>query len=467
MAGLALVLLAYEVLGFAGVHSLLGDFHAFWCAGSAIAHGADPYRAAALAACEHTSAPWGLYSAPAGLAVPAPLPPYALALFALLSQLPYPAAACVWFTLLVAAAWGGIALSSRVLRVNRAVAAWMFLLPATVLWIPFGEATPLAFLGAALAAYALQRERWSICALGLAVLAIEPHLALGAWVCVALFAQRARAPLAVAGLALVATAFAVHSGIFIEYLRDVLPLHALAEVPRPVQYSATWLLDAIGFSPSIALLAGSATYAASIAVSVFVAMRLQRRWNDRSVLVFAPLAASVIGGTFVHSSEIALALPFAALAATREQGRLAAAAAVACGVLAVPWLQGGPQQTIVLVGAGVCAALVLLLNENSKLALGTLAGSAALAAALILAHRGAGAAHQPRTFPVAQTQGELASASWGRYIWREQSAVTPADWLGKVPTWLALLTLAALAAAAASNKEPVIVVRVHEAPAAP
>jgi hypothetical protein len=449
------------------VHSLLGDFHAFWCAGSAIAHGADPYRAAALAACEHASAPWGLYSAPAGLAVPAPLPPYALALFALLSQLPFPLAACVWFALLIGATWAGTALVSRALRVHFALAAWMFLLPAAVLWLPFGEAAPLALLGAALAAYALQRERWSLCALGLALLAIEPHLALGAWACVALFAPRARAPLAIAGSALVAIALAVHSGVFIEYLREVLPLHALAEVPRPVQYSATWLLDALGFSPSIALQVGAATYAASVAASVAIAKRLQRRWDDRSVLVFAPLAASVIGGTFVHSSEIVLALPFAALLAMREQGRIAAAAAVACAVLAVPWLQGGPQQTIVLVGAAVCAALVLLLSENSKLAFGALAGCAILAAALVLAHRESGAAHQPRTFPVTESRGELASASWGRYIWREQSAVSAADWLGKTPTWLALLALAALAAGAASNKEPVIVVRVHEAPAAP
>jgi hypothetical protein len=260
---------------------------------------------------------------------------------------------------------------------------------------------------------------------------------------------------------------AVHAGIFIEYLRQVLPLHALAEVPRPVQYSATWLLDALGFSPAIALQAGAATYVGSIAASVLIAMRLLRRWNDRSVLVFAPLAAAVIGGTFVHSSEIALALPFAALLAVREQGRLAAAGALACAVLAVPWLQGGPQQTIVLVGAAVCAALVLLLNENSRLALGSLAGSAILAAALILAHREPAAVHQPRTFPIPESRGELASASWGRYIWREQSAVTAADWLGKTPTWLALLALAALAAGAASNKEPVVVVRVHEAPAAP
>jgi hypothetical protein len=449
------------------VHSLLGDFHAFWCAGSAISHGADPYRAAALAACERASAPWGLYSAPAGLAVPAPLPPYALALFAPLSLLPYPLAACLWFALLIGATCAGIAVLSRVLRVNGAVAGWMFLLPATVLWLPFGEAAPLALFGAALAAYALQRERWSLCALGLALLAIEPHLALGAWICVALFAPRARAPLAIAGSALIATAVAVHAGIFIEYLRQVLPLHALAEVPRPVQYSATWLLDALGFSPAIALQAGAATYVGSIAASVLIAMRLLRRWNDRSVLVFAPLAAAVIGGTFVHSSEIALALPFAALLAVREQGRLAAAGALACAVLAVPWLQGGPQQTIVLVGAAVCAALVLLLNENSRLALGSLAGSAILAAALILAHREPAAVHQPRTFPIPESRGELASASWGRYIWREQSAVTAADWLGKTPTWLALLALAALAAGAASNKEPVVVVRVHEAPAAP
>ncbi|HKU67727.1 MAG TPA: hypothetical protein VJP85_08125 [Candidatus Baltobacteraceae bacterium] len=465
---MAIVLLAYEILGFAAVHSLLADFHAFWCAGSALAHGADPYRAAALSACERAPAPWGLYSAPTGVVVPAPLPPYALAAFAPLAYLPYSLAACLWFAAIAGALCACVVLLARVLRIGALPAAWMLLLPATVLWLPFGEATPFALLGALLAAYAAQRERWSLCALGLALLAVEPHLALGAWACVALFAARARAPLAIAGAALLGIALAAGPGLFIEYLRAVLPLHALAEVPRPAQYSATWLLDALGVSPGSALQAGAATYAASLIASVIVAVRLQRRWNDRCALVFTPLAAAVIGGTFVHASQIALALPFAAALATREGGRTAALAAAACGVLAVPWLQGDPQQTIVLAGIGVCAAVVFLLAKNAAPALRVLTASAVLAAVLVMAHRSAAPlGREPRTFPVAASPGELASASWGRYIWREQSSVTFADWLGKAPSWLALLVLAGLAAGAASNKEPVIALRVHEAPASP
>lgn len=466
-AGLAIVILAYELIGFAGVHSMLADFRAFWCAGSAVAHGADPYRTAALLHCEAASAPWGLYSAPAGVVVPAPLPPYGLMLFVPFAFASYPLAAALWFAVLAGALCACVVLLSRTVRTEAAIVGAMLLLPATVLWLPFGEATPLALLGAALAARGLQTRRRPLAGAGLALLALEPHLAAGAWLCVALCVARARKWLAFAGALLLLASFAVRGGL-LEYVGTVLPLHALAEVPRPAQYSATWLLDAIGASPALALRTGAVTYALMLLGGIVVATRLHRRWNDPSVLIFAPLAAAVIGGTFVHASQIALALPFAAAVCAHERGRTRALAALACGVLAVPWGTSAGQQAIALAGAGICAALVLALAKNRALASGALFSSIAFAALLAAAHHWEPAgAHHPRTYPAASDAQAYASASWGRYIWREQSAVTIGDWLGKMPTWLALLVLAGAAAGAASNKQPVLAVRVHQAPAVP
>ena len=469
LAGVAIVILAFELIGFAGVHSVLADFRAFWCAGSAVAHGADPYRTAALSLCERTPAPWGLYSAPAGVVVPAPLPPYALAFFAVFSPGSFPAAAILWFALLGAALLAAGVLLRRTLRVTSAVTAFMLLLPATVLWLPFGEVTPLALLGAALAARGLQTERAPLAAAGLVLLAFEPHLAAGAWLCVLLFARRARIWVAAAGALLLAACIAVHPGALLEYAGTVLPLHALAEVPRPAQYSATWLLDALGVPTAIALRAGAATYVLMLAGGIAVAVRLRRRWNDAAVLVFAPLAAAVVGGTFVHASQLALALPFAAMLAARERGRAAVLGALSCAALAVPWSAGGGQQAIVLAGIGICAGLVLVLSQNRALALRALLASIAFAALLVLAHHTSAArvVHQSRTFPAAAQAQRYASASWGRYIWNEQSSVTPADWLGKLPAWAALLVLAGAAVGAASNKKPVLAVRVHQAPVVP
>jgi len=168
----------------------------------------------------------------------------------------------------------------------------------------------------------------------------------------------------------------------------------------------------------------------------------------------------------VHASHIALALPFAAMVAVRERGRTAQAGAIACAVLCVPWLAGAGQQAMVFAEAAVAAAVALALTRNRSASLGMLA-SALACAALLFAARGVHVAPHSQTFPVAARADEFASASWGRYVWRDQSAVTAVDWLGKIPTWCALLLLAGAAVRAASHKEAVVVVRVRNAPAAP
>ena len=84
------------------VAGFLIDFRAFYCAGAALDAGADPYRAEPLRSCE--VAAWEAF--PAGypeVAVPAPLPGYALTPFALLARLPYGVAAALWECALVAA----------------------------------------------------------------------------------------------------------------------------------------------------------------------------------------------------------------------------------------------------------------------------------------------------------------------------------------------------------------------------
>lgn len=463
LAALAVAVFVYELRGFSSVHAMLADFRAFYCAGSAVAHGADPYASAALSSCERFSAPWGLYTAPAHVVVPAPLPPYGLALFVPFALLRFPDAALLWFTItLVAVALSGYLLVRRFGLPAGAVAC-MLLLPATVLWLPFGEVTPIALLGAVVAGCTLQR-RTRVAAFGLALLALEPHIGAGAWIAAMLFVPRVRAPLAIAGAVLIALSLLVRADALTEYVRDVLPLHALAELPRPSQYSAAWALYASGVSAGAALAAASAMYVVMCIVGVALGLALRARWREPAALIFAPVAACVFGGTFVHASQLALALPFAAMLALHEKHWPRVAGALACGVLSVPWLQGGSQQTVVLVGVAVAAYVVLSLSASRTLALRTLCAAAAFAALLVAG------AHAPRiahahAFPVAARGEAFASAAWGDYVWKEQSAVSIADWLGKLPSWLALLALIGGAAWSAANKEPEPAIGVGEIPA--
>lgn len=92
---------------------LMGDFRAFYCAGAAVASGADPYRMQPLLACEAATPATSRTPAGDGVAVPAPLPPYALLPFALLSRLPFPLAALAYLVLSVAAGIAGAVVLAR------------------------------------------------------------------------------------------------------------------------------------------------------------------------------------------------------------------------------------------------------------------------------------------------------------------------------------------------------------------
>src|SRR5215469_17736442 len=92
--------------------SLLSDFRAFYCAAQISMHGLDPYRQEPLYGCEAPQISPILWHAVGHVTDPAPLPPYALALFIPLSLLPFGAAAVVW-TLVLAAAWLAVIVALR------------------------------------------------------------------------------------------------------------------------------------------------------------------------------------------------------------------------------------------------------------------------------------------------------------------------------------------------------------------
>src|SRR5260370_20118020 len=82
------------------------DFRPYYCAGAIVARGGDPYREEPLRWCELVTAGTRAVAAnsPDPAAVPAPLPPYALAAFSPLGRLGFGTAAIVWTMMLLASA---------------------------------------------------------------------------------------------------------------------------------------------------------------------------------------------------------------------------------------------------------------------------------------------------------------------------------------------------------------------------
>ena len=115
---------------------VMGDFRAFYCAGAAIAQHANPYLEEPLRGCERDAGPPFEPAFLRPVALPAPLPPYALTLFVPFASLPFPLAAVLYGLLLIAAMTAATALLARVTGASSVLLNVAF---AAILW--FGDAT--------------------------------------------------------------------------------------------------------------------------------------------------------------------------------------------------------------------------------------------------------------------------------------------------------------------------------------
>jgi len=330
LLGLAFIMLAaafgprFLPVGEASPLTNPADFRAFYCAGRVVASGADAYRVEPLRGCEQAQTRrLGLAMVP-GLVTAAPLPPYALAVFAAFSAMPYPSAVCAWFALLLlATAAAALALRKSTQLPVLAIAPIFTICAFSAMLL--GQLLPIvAFLVVAAADALAAGRRW-VCAGALALAMIEPHVALPA--CLAVFAARRelRLPLLVSGLALlVPSLFVGGARSYVEYFGRELPIHALSETHAlQAQYSLTTLLASIfGVPGKAAVLAGELDYLAMVGLGLFVALRIAGRTRDMRYLLFIPPAFAALGGMFSHVYTFYIVLPAAvSLAATFPRER--------------------------------------------------------------------------------------------------------------------------------------------------
>jgi hypothetical protein len=423
---------------------LMIDFRAYYCASLAQRQGRDPYFTASVHECESkTPAPY--YRASKNVTVPAPYPPYALAFFAPLTFLPFAAAAILWW---IALALGILLAAYALARIARQpmLVAWGALVLSLGLnsfWS--GNVMPIALAAMIVAALAVQRGRLVIAVPALAIAMVEPQVALPAAIGLFVACSRVRVALILAaallGVISVASSGAAQT---LSYLTAVAPAHALSEVSRDNQYSLSTVLAALGVSDVSAALAGSISYVVMLVVGVLVALRLARRFEDPSLTVLVPAAFSVLGGTFVHTGEIAVAIPACLLLFTQARAQRAALF-IALILLIVPWmLATSAAMFLAPIFPVAYVAYTLSRGDRGVTFVAAVVSFAFIAGlfALYSVHYAPTAPH-PHLYPLIDPR--LAESSWRQFVLPNVTN-RPVMWLLRLPTWAGLIIFATCAA---------------------
>lgn len=449
----------YELVLGSNVHLFFGDFRAFYCAGSALVHGQNAYAASALYACERSPMPFGLYRALPGIAVPAPLPGYALLFFAPLGALTYLAACAVWMLLLFASSVAAAVLLAKLVERPIPVVATVLGVGFAALVIPYGELATIviaALLGMALA---LRREQWTAAACAGGIAAILPHLAAPALLGVFLLREQMRVRLIV--LVLILGVLDVLAGGWhsaIAYFTAVLPAHTISEVGSTSQYGLTWALHAFGVSDRVAIVLGEGSYIVMAIVGVAIAGAFVRRSGDTAFAALIPPAFAVFGGAFMHYTEIMVAIPAALLVLTRASGLLRSIMLAAIILLAFPWAWALSQPQLIVAFAITGAAIAQLAGGTDfRIGLRVALGCALVSAIIVEIgfHFGTGLTGAHIATHLDPT---LAQASWAQYVRSQRASTGIVWWFAKAPTWigLALLSLGCLSAVAVKRSERIV-----------
>jgi hypothetical protein len=391
---------------------VMGDFRAFYCAGAAIAQHANPYLEEPLRGCEAQAGPPAEPAFLKPVALPAPLPPYALALFVPFGLLPFPVAAVLYVLLLIGAMTGAVALYARVTGVSSVLLNVAFAAITATVTYYVGQPVPLVLLALAAAALFARSGRWGAAGACAVAASIEPHVALPALAAMLVALPRTRLPIAIAGAVLgAAGVLAVGLPTSIAYVRDVVPAHALANAFE-WQFSLTSLLTSLGVAAPLAIRCGELMFAAMVALGVAVAIRLRKLTGDAAVIVLIPPAFGVFGGVHVHFQQLAVAFPAILYVFARyPQVRTLAASGLALAM--IPW---NVMSSTVLAGLSPLLAGTfgwLTVGRRGGLVLTAVAASIGFS---LLALALAGLGPPPAHFVAhAYPPGALAEASWGDF----------------------------------------------------
>jgi hypothetical protein len=147
---------------------------------------------------------------------------------------------------------------------------------------------------------------------------MSPSLGIPAYAVLMLYERSARIPLLIGGLlvALIDVLIMPWSAT-LYYAHTILPAHTLAELHQDQQYSLSHLLSVFNVAPNIAASAGAIDYILMIAIGLVVAYRLAKNPRQRDLALLIVPTAAMLGGSFVHIQELAVA-GFAAVLMYRD-----------------------------------------------------------------------------------------------------------------------------------------------------
>jgi hypothetical protein len=303
-------LTAFVVVGHLRTYTVRGfvpeDFGAFYCAGRVVLQRRDPYRVEPLLDCERRT---GVLRARGDTTViPVPLPSYDFVPLAALAAFPVRVAVMIFAVLLIAATATVAYCLTRMSALPLVAAFAIVFMGLTYAASPLGQISPLTAAALAAGALFLRVGKHRCAALAASATLLQPQVGLPVVAATFLFVPRARLVIAASlAAALVGGIAAVGIHGVLEY-PSVLSVHARSEVNAPIQYSLTWLVHALGVSAGSALLMGALSYAALSATGLIILAASGQRAVTTGAVLLLPAAFSVFGGTFVHNTEIAIAL---------------------------------------------------------------------------------------------------------------------------------------------------------------
>lgn len=412
--------------------------------------------------------PFGLYQATQGVAVPAPLPGYALLVLVPLGVLPYLIACAIWLLVLIAT----VLLSAKALALllDRSFDSMLWTLVAgfAIISLPFGELGSVIVAAILWLAVALRRGAWGWAAVAAGAAMVLPHVALPALLGVFSFVPQMRSR--IVALALVLTALDVACAgpaVALSYLREVLPAHAHSEIGSTAQYGMTWILHGLHASDSAAIAGGELSYAIMTLLGLVAARALMIRRNDVAYAALVPPAFAVLGGTFMHYTQIMIAIPAALLLYQRSGERGRAFFGTAFLLLVFPWAWALGQPVLVVPYALISGVLaVWVLHWSNSAALRVALASALLTGVLIIAAYHFGPGLNTHVHAV-RAQGALAQSSWEQFVRSQRASTSIVWWIAKAPTWIGLAILALGCAYVLAKKDFVSPVVIEQVPVAP